>query len=657
MKRIFPILTAAVMAVCTLSVLPQTAASAITSDEILEQQLTMPVISIDTLGNSVNTKESYTDAKITIWDENGTIDTEDANISIRLRGNSTLNLDKKSYRFKFPKKFNPLHLGDGSAKSWNLVANYYDTSLLRSMTAYHLGDMLDNMPYTPNSRSVEVYVNGSYQGVYLLCEAVNVAKSRVAITEDTTKIEEDGYLVEMSRYAEENVFTVDCCQYEVKSDVSGDPEIAAKQIAYISNYTEQALHALKSGSQSEAEKYIDIPSLVDNYLANELCKNVDAGWDSYYFSKDAGGKLTFHPMWDYDLALGNNTEAKGISDAKGLGIFDVTDSSANSNPWLCYAIRCDWFREMLQVRWDEKLAEIETLPDFVRTEASVNADSYNRNFTKWNTLGRKVYNETDEAAALKTHSEHAAYLANWLNQRIAWLNNYYHSDAFTKGVFLDENDQEIDVKNAVVASALMFWGGSGTIDTNSPGFTAEASSGWWGGQALSTGIMLQKGQTYRLSFDYTAPSTASINYRIQANHDSYTSYLNGSTSANGTTQSFEKEFTAGITDFNCAIVLEFKGSGTVNVEHLSLVALDPEPVRGDVNGDGVWDLSDVVALQKWLLAVPDAAGDFVVSRFFEFIEGMTGGLMALLFLWDYGEVLVFEISLFFDWECGIMEGN
>ncbi|MFR3811456.1 MAG: hypothetical protein ACLTXT_02910 [Ruminococcus callidus] len=98
--------------------------------------------------------------------------------------------------------------------------------------------------------------------------------------------------------------------------------------------------------------------------------------------------------------------------------------------------------------------------------------------------GTKSLHETDEAAALKTHSEHAAYLANWLNQRITWLNDYYHSDAFTKGVFLDESDQEIDVKNVVIASALMFWGGSGTIDTNSPGFTAEASSGWWGGQAF-----------------------------------------------------------------------------------------------------------------------------------------------------------------------------
>lgn len=56
------------------------------------------------------------------------------------------------------------------------------------------------------------------------------------------------------------------------------------------------------------------------------------------FSKACRRQTNFSSHVDYDLALGNNTEAKGISDAKGLGIFDVTDSSANSNPWLCYAI-------------------------------------------------------------------------------------------------------------------------------------------------------------------------------------------------------------------------------------------------------------------------------------------------------------------------------
>ena len=605
MKKIISAITALTMASCIFSAFPYTFVNAEINEEIVEQQLTMPIISIDTLGNSVNTKDYYTDAKITIWDENGNLDTDNSDISIRLRGNITLNLDKKSYRFKFPSKANPLGLGDGASKSWNLVANYYDTTLLRNMTAYTIGDMFDNMPYTPNSRSVEVYVNGNYQGVYLLCEAANVGKNRVNITEDATLVEDNGYFVQMSRYAEENVFTVDCCTYEVKSDVSEDNEIAKQQIEYISDYTEKSLHALKSGNKEEAEKYIDIPSLVDNYIANELCKNVDAGWDSYYFSKDAGGKLVFCPMWDYDLALGNNTEAKGISEPEGLGIFDVTDSSANSNPWLCYAIRCDWFREMLKTRWNEKVSEIKTIPDFVRNEAEKNSASYDRNFTKWNTLGKKVYNETDEEAALETHIEHAEYLAEWLEKRIAWLDNYYGSDEFLKGVFLDENDKEIDIKNAVTASAMMFWGGEGTIDTDSPGFTANASSGWFGPQALSTGIMLQKGQKYKLSFDYTAPQTANINYRIQANHDSYTPYMNGSVQANDETGYFENEFTATTTDFNCAIVLEFKGSGTVKIEHLSLVAVESEKVKGDVNADGEFNIADVIILQKWLLAVPD----------------------------------------------------
>ena len=247
-----------------------------------------------------------------------------------MRGNLTLFADKKSYRFKFQKKENPLGVGDGAAKSWNLVANYYDASLLRNMTAYHLGDMMDNMPYSANTRSVEVYVNGEYQGVYLLCEAVNVAKSRIAITEEPSLIEDNGYLIELSRYAKENVFTVDCCTYEVKSDVSTDQTVAEQQIGYISDYTEKALHALKSGNKSDIEQYIDVSSLVDNCIAYGICKDVDAGWDSYYLSKDAGGKLTFHPMWDYDLALGNNTEAKGIESAVGMGIFDVTHWVVNA---------------------------------------------------------------------------------------------------------------------------------------------------------------------------------------------------------------------------------------------------------------------------------------------------------------------------------------
>ena len=602
MRKSLALLMALIILTGSMSALPQqNIVHAVDDTAFIEEQLSMPIISIDTLGNSVNTKSSYSSAKISIYDESGALKTDSADISIRLRGNVTLNLPKKSYRFKFTTKANPLDVGDGAAKSWNLVANYYDASLLRNMTAYHLGDMLDNMPYTANSRSVEVYVNGTYQGVYLLCEAVNVAKSRIAITEDPALIEDNGYLIEMTRYAEENPFTVDCCTYEVKSDVSTDPTVAEQQISYISDYTEKALHALKAGNQSEIEQYIDVSSLVDNCIAYEICKDVDAGWDSYYLSKDAGGKLTFHPMWDYDLALGNNTEAKGIESPAGLGIFDVTDSAANSNPWLCYAMNCDWIRAMIVERWNQKLSEIQTLPEFVTNEAAAHQDSYDRNFTKWNILGKAVYNETEEEAALTTHQAHARYLADWLTNRIAWLDNYYRSDDFANGVFLDEHDAEIDTKNAINVSSLMMWGITGEVDVDSPGFTATAGGGW--GQALATGLMIQKDQKYRLSFDYSGASTATINYRLQANHDGYTGYESGSVSVAEEQQHYETEFTASTTDFNCALAFDFKGSGEVKIEHLSLLAIDD--MVGDVNADGSFDIADVVLLQKWLLAVPN----------------------------------------------------
>ena len=618
MKKLISIAAAAVFAASMLSVYPPVTAGAVTNEEIIESQLTMPVISIDTLGNNVTSKESYKEAKITIIDENG--NAEDSDISIRLRGNITLTLDKKSYRIKFPKKTEMLGLGDGAGKSWNLVANYFDTSLLRNMTAYHLGDLLDGMPYSPDSRSVEVYVNGTYQGVYLLTEAVNVSKSRINITEDPDKIEDNGYLVEMSFYDCDDPFYIEHQQYDVKSDLSADKDIAAKQVDYISDYMNNALKALKSNDRAEAEKYIDTASLVDNYIANEICKNVDSGWDSYYIFKDAGGKLEFSPMWDYDLALGNFIDVKGYDSASGLGVYNVSNCNANSNQWMCYAIQNQWFRDAVAARWKEVYDSVKTLSDFVTEEAEKNAASYERNFTRWKTIGKKVFSEPDEIAELKDHKEHAEYLSKWLSDRIEWLDTYFASDNWKDGIYTDENDKPIDPDNAVAVSTLMFFGGSGEIDVESPGFTAEASNSgmWGGGQAIAAGVMMFEGQKYRLSFDYSAPDTATINYRVQANHDNYKAYMNGSVKPDES-KHFETEFTGSTDDANCALVLEFRGSGTVKVEHLSLIAVDSsntEELKGDVNADGKFDSTDVIVLQKWLLGDNETEPDNIKAADF-----------------------------------------
>lgn len=191
-------------------------------------QLEMPIVTINTAVNKDLSEEDYADAKISIINSEGNYEMTDMATTIKLRGSSSTYADKKSYKLKFNEKQNPLDIGDSKGKPWLLIANYSDHSLLRNFTAYHLAEKLTGMSYSPNCSSVELYLNGEYQGVYLLCEDKNVNKNRVAIEEAPDKVENNGYLVEMTRYDGDNKFDVDTQSYNISSDLSETESIKAK---------------------------------------------------------------------------------------------------------------------------------------------------------------------------------------------------------------------------------------------------------------------------------------------------------------------------------------------------------------------------------------------------------------------------------------------
>ncbi|MBQ0096898.1 MAG: CotH kinase family protein [Bacteroidales bacterium] len=65
-------------------------------------------------------------------------------------------------------------------KEWVLLANYADKSLLRNITAMEMSRIL-GFSWTPVMISVEFYLNGEYQGVYVFTEHKKVSKNRVNI--------------------------------------------------------------------------------------------------------------------------------------------------------------------------------------------------------------------------------------------------------------------------------------------------------------------------------------------------------------------------------------------------------------------------------------------------------------------------------------------
>lgn len=554
-----------------------------TEDTTNYEQLTMPIISITTDENQeITSKEEYVSAQIDVVGDGGEIQLDNMAVSVRLRGNATLNAPKKSYKLKFDKKQNLLNLGDGKGKTWALVANHYDTSMLRNFAAYKMGDMLNNMPYTPNCRSVEVYVNGSYNGVYLLCELANVNKNRVNIAEEVDQVEQNGYLLEMTRYTSEESFKVDTSTYDIKSDLSENEEIREQQVSYIKGYLENAIQALKEGNKDEIATYIDIDSLVDMYIGNEIVKNVDAGWDSFYLSKDADGTLVFGPMWDFDLALGNTDCVKGFDYWQGFSPYTILNVNANANPWLCYAMENDWFRQMVTERWNEVVDELETIPDMLLEEVKSNNASYLRNFTKWDVLGTQVYTEPHNIAELATYQEHVEYLANWIENRINWLDENYNTDDFQNGILRDEEGEVLSASGNImkVSSILpLAWGLEATTQvTKNTGMIVDASASETGGgmvMMLVTGFMLEEGAEYELSFDYSSTKEVSTSFAIQENFGSYNKYMERDITLTSETQHYTTTFVSSATESNTAFALNLRGSdvagGIVVLDNMSLV--------------------------------------------------------------------------------------
>jgi hypothetical protein len=168
-------------------------------------------------------------------------------------------------------------------------------------------------------------------------------------------------------------------------------------------------------------------------LAEEVLKNLDMGWDSFYLHKDAGGRLCFGPLWDFDLTLGNaNLGCETVT-----GLYCATSAeptAAQSNPWFICAMKQDYFRQMVLERREQMLPVLACYPAQISALGERYAASYERNFLRWEVMGTVQNRETALITSLVTYRQHYTYLGSWLEERLAWLDGFYHSDAYAAGL-------------------------------------------------------------------------------------------------------------------------------------------------------------------------------------------------------------------------------
>lgn len=379
----------------------------------------LPIIYINTEnGVSISSKEEYIRGTLSTSNAKEKQIITDVGMSIRLRGNKSLEFEKASYKIKLDKSAKLLGVGDGKAKQWCLISNHCDQSLLRNFVAYKLLRKLDKIGWSPDCKNVDVVVNGKYMGVYLLVEQIKEDPNRVVISEDTEAGEDIGFLFMMTKKPDDGeVFQIKGLPtFVIKSDLSENAELKKKQVQYIQSYVKKCYLAIQSCDEEEIEKLIDIDSAVDIYILEEFLMNIDVGYDSFYFTKDAGGKLVFGPVWDFDLAMGNDERLyNGAYEGLYVGRRDA--QFYQQNEFFLGLCEQDWFAEKVCARWDEVKDIFKGAGEMVAKEYAKAPAAYNLNFERWQIFGQQINMEPQVIRALNTHVAHKDYLIDWLNNR------------------------------------------------------------------------------------------------------------------------------------------------------------------------------------------------------------------------------------------------
>ncbi len=340
-------------------------------------------------GQPVLSRETYVPATITVFNCDEAYELT-AECGIRVRGNSTAEQgEEKPYRIRFEKKQNMLGLHNGlKYRNWVLLRTYWH--LCPDYMGFRLAETIfEGKYYSSDCMFVNLYLNGKDLGIYLLCEQNQAARDRMDVyePEEGETRTEIGYLLEMDNYPDdehpgfgigEKPYVEDIAgrkrvvkgtYYAIKSDVQDE-----KQEQYIEKWLKGVYSVLyEAAANGEAvrldeelrpvpaenltafeavNELLDLESLADMLILEELVQNYDVGAGSFYMAIDFSAdsrykKLTFLGPWD--LSWGYIEPPDGGFYA---GTFqNHIQGMDNSNPWFVLAMKLEGFRSIVRERW------------------------------------------------------------------------------------------------------------------------------------------------------------------------------------------------------------------------------------------------------------------------------------------------------------------
>lgn len=379
----------------------------------------------------------------------------DGSIGIEIRGSSSQSWSKKQYavetRTATGENNNISIMGLPVENDWILNAPFIDKSFLRNVLAYDFSRRMGH--YASRTRYCELFLNGEYQGIYILMEKIKRDNDRVDISElDSTDIIGDdltgGYMLKIDKTdgAETRGFT---SRHDPVGDSDRrvlfqyhDPtfdEMQPQQLDYIQNFIHEFESVMASDEFDDPvtgyPAWIDIDSFLDFILVSEIAKNVDSYRLSTFLYKDRNsddGRLHVGPIWDYNLGFGlaNYYDGEDTDDWMLETLSYIGGGDFQVPFWWLKLFEEPHFNHRLKQRWfslRNHVFDINRIHNYIDAVADTLDKAKDRNFLLWSAPGEPGNRGAfwpvprDPFENFTTYQDEVDYLKWWIEERIHWI--------------------------------------------------------------------------------------------------------------------------------------------------------------------------------------------------------------------------------------------
>ena len=326
-------------------------------------------------------------------------------VNLKIRGSSSFNFPKKSYKVEFDEKVSIYDLPKDD--KYVLDALYIDKSKIRNMLSTSIWDLINDNQRINNDlhgKFVELFIDNEYKGLYVLKDKVD---------KSVTQISDSGILlksiIHFNDFYLEQLLNYD---YSISNNVFLNYEI--KKYNNASFYS--IVNKLKDYYSCYSFECIQNAFDVDNYINYMLFVSFLSGSDNVRYNKylslyDSDSKILITP-WDMDLTL-------------GLNWFDFSELPSVFYENSSYDV--NWMNDNITKNMDDRTLSILKQRYWELRKDVITMDTINNYLNSYKEL------LVDSGAALRDSERWYEYdvefeierIREWASRRIQFLDEYF----------------------------------------------------------------------------------------------------------------------------------------------------------------------------------------------------------------------------------------